>query len=218
MADSNHHHKLRGSFKPYPLNIYATYSMAAGASKRSEFFKDCPLMVRTNNLHNMSFLARIGGRAILLNIVILISFSCVQPPTVIFHLSARYRADTHPKKLNLGVGAYRDEALKPYVFSAVRKAEAAVVAAGFDKEYLPITGYPAFNVGVSARLRSMQNLPQCNVHVARADEFAILIIILQAAAAKLMFGDSSAFAEKRIATCQTLSGTGSLTVTAHLIK
>lgn len=72
----------------------------------------------------------------------------MQPPTVIFHLSARFRADTHPKKLNLGVGAYRDEALKPYVFSAVRKAEAAVVAAGFDKEYLPITGYPAFNVSV----------------------------------------------------------------------
>lgn len=76
----------------------------------------------------------------------------LQPPTVIFHLSARFKADTHPKKLNLGVGAYRTEELKPYVFSAVRKAEAAVVAAGFDKEYLPITGLPAFTVRAAADL------------------------------------------------------------------
>lgn len=74
-----------------------------------------------------------------------------QPPTVIFHLTARYKADTHPKKLNLGVGAYRDEQLRPYVFSAVRKAEAAVVAAGFDKEYLPIAGLPEFRVRALAR-------------------------------------------------------------------
>jgi aspartate/tyrosine/aromatic aminotransferase len=70
----------------------------------------------------------------------------LMPPTVIFHLTARFKADNSAKKLNLGVGAYRDEALKPVVFSAVRKAEAAVVAAGFDKEYLPITGFPAFTV------------------------------------------------------------------------
>jgi aspartate/tyrosine/aromatic aminotransferase len=77
----------------------------------------------------------------------------MQPPTVIFHLTARYKADTHPRKLNLGVGAYRDETLKPYVFSAVRKAEQAVVNAGFDKEYLPITGSPAFTVRDHRRRR-----------------------------------------------------------------
>ena len=65
---------------------------------------------------------------------------------MIFHLTARFKADTHPRRLNLGVGAYRDEALRPYVFSAVRKAEQAVINAGFDKEYLPITGFPAFTV------------------------------------------------------------------------
>jgi aspartate aminotransferase len=71
-----------------------------------------------------------------------------QPPTVIFHLTARYRADTFKDKLNLGVGAYRDEELKPVVFSAVRKAEAAVLAANNDKEYLPIAGLPDFRVRV----------------------------------------------------------------------
>jgi aspartate/tyrosine/aromatic aminotransferase len=65
---------------------------------------------------------------------------------VIFHLTARYKADTFKDKLNLGVGAYRDEDLKPVVFSAVRKAEQAVVAAGGDKEYLPIAGLPEFRV------------------------------------------------------------------------
>jgi aspartate/tyrosine/aromatic aminotransferase len=73
------------------------------------------------------------------------------PPTAIFHLTARFKADPHPRKLNLGVGAYRDEALRPYVFSAVRKAEAAVLAAGGDKEYLPIMGLPDFTVRAQTR-------------------------------------------------------------------
>ena len=51
------------------------------------------------------------------------------PPPVIFDLGVRFRADAHPTKLNLGIGVYRDEALQPAVFSAVRKAEALVVAA-----------------------------------------------------------------------------------------
>ena len=75
----------------------------------------------------------------------------VQPPAVIFHLGARFRADAHPRKLNLGVGAYRDEALQPVVFGAVRAAEQAVVAAGGDKEYLPIAGLPEFRAA-AARL------------------------------------------------------------------
>ena len=70
------------------------------------------------------------------------------PPTVIFHLTARFKADAHPKKLNLGVGAYRNEALQPVVFGAVRQAELDVVAAKNDKEYLPITGLALFTVRI----------------------------------------------------------------------
>ena len=41
----------------------------------------------------------------------------------------------------------------------------------------------------------------------------------QAAAAKLLFGaDSDVIASGRVGSCQTLSGTGALTVAAHLIK
>ena len=71
------------------------------------------------------------------------------PPTAIFHLTTRFKADPHPQKLNLGVGAYRDEALKPVVWSAVRKSEAIVIAAGTDKEYLPIAGHGDFRVSRS---------------------------------------------------------------------
>lgn len=70
----------------------------------------------------------------------------LQPPAVIFHLSKRYAEDTHARKLNLGIGVYRDALLQPFMFSAVRKAEAAVIASGCNKEYLPIAGLPAFRV------------------------------------------------------------------------
>ena len=76
----------------------------------------------------------------------------VQPPAVIFHLGVRFRADAHPRKLNLGVGAYRDEQLRPVVFAAVRAAEQAVVAAGADKEYLPIAGLAEFRAAAARML------------------------------------------------------------------
>ena len=68
----------------------------------------------------------------------------LQPPTVIFHLTARFAADGHAQRVNLGVGAYRDAQLRPVVFSAVKRAEALVVAAGNNKEYLPIAGLADF--------------------------------------------------------------------------
>ena len=87
--------------------------------------------------------------------------------------------------MNLGVGAYRTEELKPYVFSSVRKAEKLVLDANYDKEYLPIAGLPEFRALVP----------------------------------KLLFGsESKALSEGRIATCQALSGTGALTLAAHVIN
>lgn len=67
------------------------------------------------------------------------------PPDPILGVSEAFRADTHPDRLNLGVGAYRTEELKPYVLDVVREAEARLVAAAPDKEYLPIEGYGPFN-------------------------------------------------------------------------
>lgn len=43
------------------------------------------------------------------------------PPDPILGVSEAYKRDTNPKKMNLGVGAYRDDQGKPYVLSCVRK-------------------------------------------------------------------------------------------------
>ncbi len=53
----------------------------------------------------------------------------------------------------MGVGAYRDNDGKPYVFPIVRKVEAEIVAdKTLDKEYLPIDGFDAFNKGARMAL------------------------------------------------------------------
>jgi aspartate aminotransferase len=39
----------------------------------------------------------------------------------IFKLTAAYKADTFPQKVNLGVGAYRDNDNKPWVLPVIKK-------------------------------------------------------------------------------------------------
>ncbi|RNF12454.1 putative aspartate aminotransferase, mitochondrial [Trypanosoma rangeli] len=60
-------------------------------------------------------------------------------PDSILGLSLEFQRDSHPEKVNLGVGVYRDDANKPYVLESVRKA-----SVGNDMEYAPINGVPAF--------------------------------------------------------------------------
>lgn len=43
------------------------------------------------------------------------------PPDAILGITEAYKADTDPNKINLGVGAYRDDAGKPLVLSCVRQ-------------------------------------------------------------------------------------------------
>ncbi|KAH9471832.1 hypothetical protein Pst134EA_033254 [Puccinia striiformis f. sp. tritici] len=66
------------------------------------------------------------------------------PPDPILGVTEAFKACTSPLKMNLGVGAYRDQDGKPFVLPSVRQAEAAIVAAKRDKEYLGITGFPEF--------------------------------------------------------------------------
>lgn len=49
----------------------------------------------------------------------------LNPPDAIFKLTADYKADTFNKKVNLGVGAYRDNEGKPFVLPVVRKVSHA---------------------------------------------------------------------------------------------
>jgi len=66
------------------------------------------------------------------------------PVDPILGTSLAYKADKSKDKMNLGVGAYRDDNEKPYVFKTVKKAEEMILGK-FDKEYLTIDGWPVFN-------------------------------------------------------------------------
>jgi len=66
------------------------------------------------------------------------------PPDAILGVSEAFKKDPNPAKMNLGVGAYRDDNGKPFVLPSVRAAEKLVMAQELDKEYLGITGLPAF--------------------------------------------------------------------------
>ncbi|KAK3345578.1 mitochondrial aspartate aminotransferase [Neurospora tetraspora] len=59
-------------------------------------------------------------------------------------ITEAFKADPFDKKINLGVGAYRDDKGKPYVLPSVRKAEDKVIHSRLNKEYAGITGVPEF--------------------------------------------------------------------------
>jgi len=67
------------------------------------------------------------------------------PPDPILGLTVAYNADTDPRKVSVGVGAYRDEKGKPYVLESVQKAEKLLLSKNLDHEYLPIGGLAQFN-------------------------------------------------------------------------
>lgn len=52
------------------------------------------------------------------------------PPDVIFSLTAQYKADPDPRKINVGVGAFRTDELKPYVLPVVKKVSVLIGEAG----------------------------------------------------------------------------------------
>jgi aspartate aminotransferase len=66
------------------------------------------------------------------------------PPDVILGVTDAYRKDENPKKVNLGVGSYKDDNGKSYVLECVKRAELLLAAENLDKEYTQITGVPAF--------------------------------------------------------------------------
>lgn len=49
------------------------------------------------------------------------------PPDPILGVNQAFLSDTDTRKVNLGVGAYRDDNSKPYVFNIVRKVEEEII-------------------------------------------------------------------------------------------
>eukprot|EP01086_Lenisia_limosa_P006116 TRINITY_DN2471_c0_g1_i1.p1 TRINITY_DN2471_c0_g1~~TRINITY_DN2471_c0_g1_i1.p1 ORF type:complete len:432 (-),score=134.42 TRINITY_DN2471_c0_g1_i1:194-1420(-) len=67
------------------------------------------------------------------------------PADPILGLTQAYKADKHPDALNLGVGAYRDSNAKPWPLPVVLEAERRLADTQHVHEYLPISGFDAFN-------------------------------------------------------------------------
>jgi aspartate aminotransferase len=83
------------------------------------------------------------------------------PKDPILGISEKYNADPKPHKINLGVGAYRDDDGKPVVLNCVREAESRVAGTHF-MEYLPIGGLKDF-VSESVKLAYGDDVPLKNV-------------------------------------------------------
>ncbi|KAG7884853.1 hypothetical protein KL938_001110 [Ogataea parapolymorpha] len=67
------------------------------------------------------------------------------PPDPLFGLKARYSEDPRPNKVDLGIGAYRDNVGKPWILPSVRLAENLLQnSKEYNHEYLAISGYKAF--------------------------------------------------------------------------
>lgn len=111
------------------------------------------------------------------------------PADAILKLSQGFAADTDPRKVNLGVGAYRDNNGKPYVFPVVKKAESLIQQAtengSMNKEYSTIVGDQTFNRGARG----------------------------------VLFGwDHQDVTSGRVCTSQTLSGTGALRIIGEFLS
>ncbi|KAB5576598.1 pyridoxal phosphate-dependent transferase [Coniochaeta sp. 2T2.1] len=67
------------------------------------------------------------------------------PEDALFGLMRAYRADTSKDKVDLGIGAYRDDNAKPWVLPVVKKADEILRNdPDLNHEYLPIAGLAAF--------------------------------------------------------------------------
>ncbi|XP_001626359.2 aspartate aminotransferase, cytoplasmic [Nematostella vectensis] len=103
------------------------------------------------------------------------------PTDHVFHVMACYNKDKDPSKINLGVGAYRDNDGKPWVLPVVSKVETQLaqgIADGtLNHEYLGIDGLRQFS-DIACKL--------------------------------LLGGDHPAIAQNRVCGIQSISGTGSV--------
>lgn len=67
------------------------------------------------------------------------------PEDPLFGLMAAYKKDDFDKKVDLGIGAYRDDNAKPWVLPVVKKADERLRQdPNLNHEYLPIAGLPEF--------------------------------------------------------------------------
>lgn len=72
------------------------------------------------------------------------------PPDALFGIKQRLSQDPRPVKVDLGIGAYRDDSGKPWVLPSVREAEEVIRQdPGYNHEYLGISGLTALIQGAA---------------------------------------------------------------------
>ena len=67
------------------------------------------------------------------------------PPDPILGIIAAHADDPNPRKIDLGIGVYRDEAGKTPILECVRQAERTLIETQTSKSYLGPPGVPGFN-------------------------------------------------------------------------
>lgn len=112
------------------------------------------------------------------------------PPDKILGISEAFVKDSNSKKINLGVGAYRDGKGKPIVFPSVKKAEEILLKNETQKEYTGITGSKTYQDAVKNFIFNNSNKDKNGAQLIK---------------------------DGRIVTAQTISGTGSLRVIADFL-
>lgn len=106
-------------------------------------------------------------------------------PDRILGLAEDFKKDSHPNKVNLGIGVYQDSTGKIPILECVKKASALWLTSEDSKTYLPIDGVATYN----------------------------------SATQELVFGKGSqAVLDKRVATVQTVGGSGALRLGIEIIK
>ena len=67
------------------------------------------------------------------------------PPDPILGLTEAFKHDPNTKKVNLGVGVYKDAGGQTPVLASVKTAEERLLRSEHTKNYLPIDGQPEFD-------------------------------------------------------------------------
>ena len=79
------------------------------------------------------------------------------PADAILGLTEAFKKDTNPKKVNLGVGVYKDDDGATPILDCIKKAERLLVDQQSTKGYLPIPGDAEYGLGVQKLLFGEDN-------------------------------------------------------------
>lgn len=90
------------------------------------------------------------------------------PKDPILGVTEAFNADTHPNKVNLGVGVYCDDDGKVPVLECVRRAEQKLAETVLPRNYLPIDGLQAYDKAVQNVLFGTDSNPVKNGRIVTA--------------------------------------------------